>query len=74
MSLSRTLYFTLGMICVVIGMVGAFVPLLVGAISDATSYTFAFVIPAICYALLCAFAMSAGRTAPMREAEGKSAH
>lgn len=64
---------TSAMLCTgIIG--GAFVPLLVGAISDVSSYTFAFVIPAICYALLCAFAMSAGRTAPVREAEGKTAH
>ncbi|UIP06160.1 glucose/galactose MFS transporter [Erythrobacter sp. SDW2] len=53
---------TSGLLCTgIIG--GAFVPLLVGAVSDATSYAFAFIVPAVCYLLLAIFALSAGRAA-----------
>ena len=41
---------------------GAIVPLLVGAVSDASSYVTAFIVPAACYAVLCAFALAAKRT------------
>ncbi|GAB5348367.1 glucose/galactose MFS transporter [Alteriqipengyuania sp. 357] len=53
---------------------GAAIPVLVGTVSDASNYTTAFIIPCVCYALLCAFALTAGRTVPVREAEGASAH
>jgi FHS family L-fucose permease-like MFS transporter len=42
---------------------GAAIPVLVGLVSGATSYATAFVIPAICYALLLAFAFAAYRVA-----------
>tara|TARA_B100001179_G_scaffold209313_1_gene175170 strand:+ start:226 stop:1494 length:1269 start_codon:yes stop_codon:yes gene_type:complete len=53
---------------------GAAVPIIVGMVSDASSYTVAFVVPAVCYALLCLFAFTAGRTQPVRETEAASAH
>jgi FHS family L-fucose permease-like MFS transporter len=40
---------------------GAAIPPLVGLVSDATSYVTAFVVPAVCYALLCGFALAAQR-------------
>ena len=40
---------------------GAAIPPLVGLVSGATSYVTAFIVPAICYAILCAFAIAAGR-------------
>jgi len=40
---------------------GAAIPPLVGLVSGHTSYVFAFIVPAICYALLCAFALAAHR-------------
>ena len=53
---------------------GAAIPLIVGALSDQTSYTFAFIIPAVCYALLSFFAMSAGRAAVYRQQETATFH
>lgn len=51
---------TSGLLCTaIIG--GAFVPLLVGAVSDATSYVFALIVPAACYVVLCLFAIASGR-------------
>jgi MFS transporter, FHS family, L-fucose permease len=51
---------TSGLLCTaIIG--GAFLPLLVGAVSDASGYVFAFIIPAVCYVVLCLFAMASGR-------------
>jgi FHS family L-fucose permease-like MFS transporter len=50
---------------------GAAIPPLVGLVSDATSYATAFVVPAVCYAILCAFAVAAGR-ARSRGAEPKA--
>ena len=44
---------------------GAAIPPLVGAVSGATSYVTAFIVPAACYAILCAFAVAASR-APVR--------
>jgi FHS family L-fucose permease-like MFS transporter len=41
---------------------GAAIPPLVGLVSGATSYVTAFIVPAACYALLCAFAIAAGRS------------
>lgn len=40
---------------------GAAIPPLVGLVSGSTSYITAFIVPAVCYALLCAFALAAGR-------------
>lgn len=51
---------TSGFLCTaIIG--GAFIPVLVGFVSGLTSYVSAFIVPAICYALLCAFALGAGK-------------
>jgi FHS family L-fucose permease-like MFS transporter len=50
---------------------GAAIPPLVGLVSQNTSYVTAFIVPAICYAILCAFAIAAGR-ARSRGAEPKS--
>jgi FHS family L-fucose permease-like MFS transporter len=44
---------------------GAAIPPLVGFVSDLTSYVTAFIVPAACYAILCAFALTASR-APVR--------
>jgi FHS family L-fucose permease-like MFS transporter len=55
---------TSGLLCTAI-VGGAFVPLLVGALSDHAGYVTALVAPAACYALLCLFAMAAAR-APVR--------
>ena len=40
---------------------GAAIPPLVGLVSQSTSYVTAFVVPALCYAALCAFALAARR-------------
>ena len=40
---------------------GALLPLLVGAVSQGNGYVFAFIVPAVCYVLLAAFAIAAGR-------------
>lgn len=49
---------------------GAAIPPLVGAVSGASSYVTAFIVPAACYAVLCAFAIAASRAAPRhRDAE-----
>lgn len=45
---------------------GAAVPLLVGLVSGATSYTTAFIVPAACYLLLLGFAVAAGRVGASR--------
>jgi MFS transporter, FHS family, L-fucose permease len=51
---------TSGFLCfAIIG--GAVIPPLVGFVSDHTSYVKAFIVPAICYAVLCLFAISARR-------------
>jgi FHS family L-fucose permease-like MFS transporter len=40
---------------------GAAIPPLAGLVSGATSYSTAFIVPAICYAILCGFALAASR-------------
>lgn len=45
---------------------GAFVPLLVGLVSGATSYAVAFVVPAACYVMLLGFGLAARRAAVIR--------
>jgi len=58
---------TSGLLCTsIVG--GAFLPLLTGAVADATSYSSALVVPAVCYAVLCLFATRAAKTAPVRAA------
>lgn len=52
---------------------GAAIPPLVGLVSGATSYIAAFIVPAVCYALLCGFAVAAGRV-KVEGAEPKVAH
>lgn len=62
---------TSGLLCTsIIG--GAFLPLLVGAVSEHYGYVTAFIVPAICYALLCLFAIAAGKARVVR-AEGEMA-
>lgn len=52
---------TSGFLCfAIVG--GAFVPLVVGAVSGATSYAAAFVVPAACYLVLLVFGLAAART------------
>ncbi len=53
---------------------GAFLPLAVGAVSDAAGYIAAFAVPAACYLLLCLFAVAAGKALVRRHAEGRVAH
>jgi FHS family L-fucose permease-like MFS transporter len=64
---------TSGLLCTAI-VGGAFLPLLVGAVSDKAGYVAAFVVPAACYLLLCAFAVSAGKVRPKRHAQGPVVH
>jgi MFS transporter, FHS family, L-fucose permease len=51
---------TSGLLCTAI-VGGAAIPLLVGKVSEFTSYHTALVVPALCYAVLCVFAISARR-------------
>lgn len=55
---------------------GAAIPPLVGLVSGATSYGFAFIVPAVCYAILCGFALAAARArvVPRAEASIASVH
>ncbi len=51
---------TSGFLCTcIIG--GAFIPPLVGLVSENSSYVTAFIVPAVCYAALCVFAWGAGK-------------
>ena len=63
---------TSGFLCTsIVG--GAAIPPLVGLVSGAThSYVAAFIVPAVCYALLCLFAIAAGK-APVVRREGEMA-
>lgn len=64
---------TSGLLCTaIIG--GALIPLLMGTLSDAAGYTTALVLPALCYALLCLFALAAGRAAVYNTAVANTAH
>jgi MFS transporter, FHS family, L-fucose permease len=40
---------------------GAILPLIVGLVSQHSSYVTAFIVPALCYAVLCLFAIASGR-------------
>ncbi len=59
---------TSGLLCTAI-VGGAFLPLLVGLVSERSSYATAFVVPALCYATLCAFALAAARKPKLPRAE-----
>lgn len=64
---------TSGFLCTaIIG--GAFLPLLVGMVSDANGYVAAFIVPAICYAILCFFAFMAYRTPALNRAAATAVH
>lgn len=64
---------TSGLLCTAI-VGGAFVPLLVGALSDQAGYVTALVAPAACYALLCLFAMAAARAPALAPSTGTTVH
>ena len=64
---------TSGFLCTAI-VGGAFVPLLVGALSDQAGYVTALIAPAACYALLCVFAIAAGRAVVIARAEAPVMH
>ena len=64
---------TSGLLCTAI-VGGAIIPLIVGVVSGATSHGVAFVVPGLCYALLCGFAIVAGRTGARNVASSKSLH
>jgi FHS family L-fucose permease-like MFS transporter len=51
---------TSGLLCTAI-VGGALIPLVVGKMSELTSYHFALIVPAACYAVLCAFALASYR-------------
>ena len=64
---------TSGLLCTgIIG--GAFIPLLVGMVSDSAGYAMAFVVPALCYAALCLFAWSARVVTPIHKPETQTFH
>jgi FHS family L-fucose permease-like MFS transporter len=48
---------------------GAAVPLLVGLVSGATSYATAFIVPALCYAVLLGFGLAASRAAVLHSGD-----
>lgn len=56
---------TSGLLCTAI-VGGALVPMLVGVVADWHGYAFAMVVPALCYVVLCLFALAAGSTPPVR--------
>jgi len=63
---------TSGFLCFsIIG--GAAIPPLVGTISGMTDYVTAFIVPTICYALLCIFSLAAGRAAVRHRADDEPA-
>ncbi|MDO6414040.1 MFS transporter [Sphingomonas sp. BIUV-7] len=63
---------TSGLLCTAI-VGGALMPLLVGLLSDTHGYGFALIVPALCYAILCAFAICAGQARVVRVAGGSRA-
>jgi FHS family L-fucose permease-like MFS transporter len=64
---------TSGLLCTAI-VGGALIPLLSGALSDAVGYATALILPALCYAALCGFAIAAGRSPVRQASEGASVH
>jgi FHS family L-fucose permease-like MFS transporter len=64
---------TSGFLCTsIVG--GAFLPLLVGMVSDKVGYVTALVVPAACYAVLCYFAIAAGKAKALRQVESETVH
>lgn len=64
---------TSGLLCTaIIG--GAIIPWLVGHLSEATDYGTAVLLPAICYAALCVFALAAARTPARQASAGATVH
>lgn len=64
---------TSGLLCTAI-VGGAVIPWMVGNISDATSYSAALILPALCYAALCFFAIAAGRAPARLASAGATVH
>ncbi len=64
---------TSGLLCTAI-FGGAVIPPVVGLVSGAVGHGPAFLVPALCYAALCGFAIAAGRTATRNVASAKSLH
>ena len=67
---------TSGLLCTAI-VGGALLPLLVGWVSDKHGYAFALIVPALCYVVLCLFAVAAGRARVVRSEDdmtGASIH
>lgn len=64
---------TSGLLCTAI-VGGAFLPLAVGAVADKAGYIAAFGVPAACYLVLWAFAISAGRAKATRQTEAFVTH
>lgn len=67
---------TSGLLCTAI-VGGAVLPLLVGQLADQHGYAFALIVPALCYGVLCFFAIAAGRAKTVRsedEMTGASLH
>lgn len=64
---------TSGLLCTAI-VGGALIPLLSGTLSDALGYTTALILPALCYATLCAFAIAASRSPARHASTGASVH
>ncbi|MBC9032259.1 MFS transporter [Sphingomonas sp. JC676] len=67
---------TSGLLCTAI-VGGAVLPLLVGQLADQHGYAFALIVPALCYGVLCFFAIASGRAKPVRsedEMTGVSLH
>jgi len=64
---------TSGLLCTAI-VGGAVLPPLVGLVSGAVGYVAALVVPAACYGVLCLFAWSASKVAPVRIGVGETFH
>ncbi|MEL1249286.1 MFS transporter [Aurantiacibacter gilvus] len=64
---------TSGLLCTAI-VGGAVVPPLAGTIADGAGLAMAFLAPAACYVMLCAFAFTAGRTNTVHKVETTSLH
>ncbi|WP_066718384.1 MFS transporter [Sphingomonas pituitosa] len=64
---------TSGLLCTAI-VGGAVLPLLVGKVADLHGYAFALIVPALCYVVLCGFAIAAGRAKPVRAGGAASLH
>ncbi len=64
---------TSGFLCTsIVG--GAALPPLVGLLSDNIGLVMALLLPAACYALLCVFAIKAGKVSPIRRSEVEAFH